>query len=367
MEGLGSVNGQAEILQSRRVLVTGATGIVGSWVARDLVECGATVVALIVEPDYNSELYRSGCIQNVQVMQGRVEDFHILERALVEFGAGVRRDRRPGVRPQSPHVDQVQRHRPGDDAVRRVGGTARLRLLRHAAGSLLRHHPDLSSLARGRDDHAQRNEARDTGAVGARCPGLQQLRDGPGIHDQPHSAVGRAARTALHLGPLDMREIRIELARDADPVVTYDFADLIKLQRYFDGEINADQLASTVGVDYRDPAAREADPLARLDDLDTRAEKRHVSDLLLPEPGTVARVKRDFAGAAHIAAHADWLRMGVVGAGAVLASSLLDNRADKFAKDHDLGYELLNRFVPIIEQRLNATRLQLLNCYEVSA
>jgi CDP-glucose 4,6-dehydratase len=85
MEGLGSVNGQAEILQSRRVLVTGATGIVGSWVARDLVECGATVVALIVEPDYNSELYRSGCIQNVQVMQGRVEDFHILERALVEF------------------------------------------------------------------------------------------------------------------------------------------------------------------------------------------------------------------------------------------------------------------------------------------
>lgn len=40
---------------------------------------------------------------------------------------------------------------------------------------------------------------------------------------------------------------------------------------------------------------------------------------------------------------------------------------DKFAKDHDLGYELLSRFVPIIEQRLNATRLQLLNVYEVSA
>jgi CRP/FNR family transcriptional regulator, cyclic AMP receptor protein len=40
---------------------------------------------------------------------------------------------------------------------------------------------------------------------------------------------------------------------------------------------------------------------------------------------------------------------------------------DKFDKDHDLGYELLNRFVPIIEQRLNAARLQLLNVYEVSA
>jgi CRP/FNR family transcriptional regulator, cyclic AMP receptor protein len=40
---------------------------------------------------------------------------------------------------------------------------------------------------------------------------------------------------------------------------------------------------------------------------------------------------------------------------------------DKFDKDHDLGYELLNRFVPVIEQRLNAARLQLLNVYEVSA
>ncbi len=147
-------------------------------------------------------------------------------------------------------------------------------------------------------------------------------------------AVGRAARTALHLGPLDMREIRVELARDADPVVTYDFADLAKLQRYFDGEINADQLADSVAVDYRDPNAREADPLARLDDLDTRAEVKSLGDLLLPEPGTFARVKRDFAGAARTAADADWLRMGAFGASAVLASTMFDKRADKFALDH---------------------------------
>ena len=37
---------------------------------------------------------------------------------------------------------------------------------------------------------------------------------------------------------------------------------------------------------------------------------------------------------------------------------------DKSEKDHDLGYELLKRFVPIIEERLSATRLQLLNVYE---
>jgi membrane-associated phospholipid phosphatase len=147
-------------------------------------------------------------------------------------------------------------------------------------------------------------------------------------------AVGRAARTALHLGPLDMREIRIELARGADPVVTYNFADLKRLERYFDGEMNADQLADSVAVDYRDPSAREADPLARLDDLDTKAEPRRLSDVLLPESGTVSRVKSDFTGAARTAANTDWLRMGLFGTGAVLASTLLDKRADQFAKDH---------------------------------
>jgi CRP/FNR family cyclic AMP-dependent transcriptional regulator len=37
---------------------------------------------------------------------------------------------------------------------------------------------------------------------------------------------------------------------------------------------------------------------------------------------------------------------------------------EKVEKDHDLGYELLKRFVQIIEERLQATSLQLLNVYE---
>jgi hypothetical protein len=36
---------------------------------------------------------------------------------------------------------------------------------------------------------------------------------------------------------------------------------------------------------------------------------------------------------------------------------------EKCEKDHDLGYELLKRFSNIIEQRLEATRLQLLDVY----
>ncbi|MGP1679231.1 MAG: YjbH domain-containing protein, partial [Burkholderiales bacterium] len=132
-------------------------------------------------------------------------------------------------------------------------------------------------------------------------------------------AVGRAARTALHLGPLDMREIRIVFAQGAAPVVTYDFADLKRLQRYFDGEINSAQLADSVAVDYLNPSAREPEPLARLDDLDTRAEEPRLADLLRPATGPARRVASDFAGAARTAANTDWLRAGAIGTGLVLA------------------------------------------------
>lgn len=39
----------------------------------------------------------------------------------------------------------------------------------------------------------------------------------------------------------------------------------------------------------------------------------------------------------------------------------------KCEQDHDLGYQLLKRFVSIVQERLDAARLQILNIYEVSA
>lgn len=39
----------------------------------------------------------------------------------------------------------------------------------------------------------------------------------------------------------------------------------------------------------------------------------------------------------------------------------------KCEEDHDLGYELLKRFSQIIEERLQATRVQLLDLYSVSS
>ncbi len=155
-------------------------------------------------------------------------------------------------------------------------------------------------------------------------------------------AVGRAARTALHLGPLDMREIRVMFAQGADPAVTYDFADLKRLQRYFDGEISAAQLADSVAVDYREPSARVADPLARLDDVETRVDAPRLADVLQPLTRPVRRVASDFASAGRTAADMDWLRMGAIGGGLVLASSALDRRADQFAQDHGQ-----NRYVKV--------------------
>ena len=83
MEGLGGMNRNPTYWQGKHVFVTGATGIVGSWVVKELVDLDAYVVALILDSDPHSELYRSGTINRVHVVNGTLEDFHTLERAIV--------------------------------------------------------------------------------------------------------------------------------------------------------------------------------------------------------------------------------------------------------------------------------------------
>ena len=68
---------------ARRVLVTGATGMVGSRLIGTLVERGATVVAFVCDRDPQSELIRSRLIERTNVMNGRLEDFAAIERAVV--------------------------------------------------------------------------------------------------------------------------------------------------------------------------------------------------------------------------------------------------------------------------------------------
>jgi CDP-glucose 4,6-dehydratase len=66
------------------VLVTGATGLVGSWLVRRLLGGGARVVALVRDWDPQSELIRCGDIQRCVVVSGHLEDYGTLERAISE-------------------------------------------------------------------------------------------------------------------------------------------------------------------------------------------------------------------------------------------------------------------------------------------
>ncbi len=66
----------------RRALVTGATGVVGSWLVKELLAAGAGVVALVLDSDPQSELVRSGDIDRCTVVNGSLEDILTLERAI---------------------------------------------------------------------------------------------------------------------------------------------------------------------------------------------------------------------------------------------------------------------------------------------
>lgn len=68
----------------RRVFVTGATGIIGSWLVKELLAHDACVTVLIRDLDLRSELYRSGEIGRVSAVNGTLEDFWTLERAISE-------------------------------------------------------------------------------------------------------------------------------------------------------------------------------------------------------------------------------------------------------------------------------------------
>ncbi|MGH8674848.1 MAG: phosphatase PAP2 family protein [Burkholderiales bacterium] len=146
-------------------------------------------------------------------------------------------------------------------------------------------------------------------------------------------AVGRAVRTALRFAPLETREIRVTFAERADPSVVYEFADAGRLQSYLTGQIGREAFADTVAVRYIDPAAREADPLAQLGDLDTLDDTPKLADLL-PDGRLPKRVTGDAGRAAEVTADANWWRFTTLGAGALVAGAALDRRAFRFASDH---------------------------------
>jgi len=69
---------------NRTVLVTGACGFVGSWLVDLLLEANASVVAFVLTPDPQSQLFRSGNAQRCTVVQGDLRERGHIERALNE-------------------------------------------------------------------------------------------------------------------------------------------------------------------------------------------------------------------------------------------------------------------------------------------
>ncbi len=82
MEELGI---SATFWRDRPTLVTGGTGLVGSWLTRRLVETGADLVCLVRDWIPQSEAVRSGTLDHVKVVRGDVCDRDTLERTLGEY------------------------------------------------------------------------------------------------------------------------------------------------------------------------------------------------------------------------------------------------------------------------------------------
>ena len=69
----------------KRVFVTGGSGLLGSWLVKNLVNAGADVTALVRDAVPQSDFYRSGYIDKVNIVRGALEDYATLERALGEY------------------------------------------------------------------------------------------------------------------------------------------------------------------------------------------------------------------------------------------------------------------------------------------
>ena len=69
----------------RNVFVTGCTGLLGSWLTEALVGASANVVGLVRDTVPGSRLAQSQAIKRMNVVNGAVEDYHLLERTLNEY------------------------------------------------------------------------------------------------------------------------------------------------------------------------------------------------------------------------------------------------------------------------------------------
>jgi CDP-glucose 4,6-dehydratase len=71
--------------KNRNVLVTGSTGLLGSWMVDELINRGANVVCLIRDWVPKSKLLGTDLVTRINIVRGELEDLQVLLRALNEY------------------------------------------------------------------------------------------------------------------------------------------------------------------------------------------------------------------------------------------------------------------------------------------
>ncbi|MGO9259583.1 MAG: NAD-dependent epimerase/dehydratase family protein [Bryobacteraceae bacterium] len=75
----------SDFWRDRPVLVTGATGLLGSWLTRRLLEAGARIVCVMRDWVPHSELVRSQLLDSVSVVRGDICERGLVERVVGEY------------------------------------------------------------------------------------------------------------------------------------------------------------------------------------------------------------------------------------------------------------------------------------------
>src|SRR6185503_1577876 len=78
-------NAGTNFWKDRNVFVTGASGLLGSWMVDELLRRGARVTCLIRDWVGGSKLIAEGNIARCNVVRGELEDFDVVVRAINEY------------------------------------------------------------------------------------------------------------------------------------------------------------------------------------------------------------------------------------------------------------------------------------------
>ena len=71
--------------ESRRVFITGATGLMGGWLVKALLREGAEVVALVRDQTPKSMIVAEGILPQISVVSGDLESLPTMQRAIAEY------------------------------------------------------------------------------------------------------------------------------------------------------------------------------------------------------------------------------------------------------------------------------------------